>query len=240
MLKFNPSKTKVVYFSRNANAILLKLFFQGDRLECVQVHRHLDLLLSHNLSWSEYIFHSRKAYKKLRLLKNENSELEGNICQNLYISFMNQLLNTPQLFGTAALLMILKCLKKYSYLQLALSLVFPFLYLENPFTKKRAGKLYKIGVTFLKWLQCSKFTICVAPSYLKDIIPDKDKIFPNTIILFLDADKNYVPDSMRLWNLSKADAREAISITSFRKNISVEIVNPLSFYAFGKRFINII
>ena len=82
LLKFNPSKTKVVYFSRNANAILLKFFFQGDRLECVQVHRHLDLLLSHNLSWSEYIFHSRKAYKKLRLLKNENSELEGNICQN--------------------------------------------------------------------------------------------------------------------------------------------------------------
>ena len=70
------------YFSRNANGILLKLFFQGDRLECVQVHRHLDLLLSHNLSWSEYIFHSRKAYKKLRLLKNENSELEGNISQN--------------------------------------------------------------------------------------------------------------------------------------------------------------
>ena len=121
-----------------------------------------------------------------------------------------------------------------------MSLVFPFLHLENPFTQKRAGKLYKIGVTLLKWLQCSKFTICVTPSYLKDIIPDKDKIFPNTIILFLDADKNYVPDSMRLWNLLKAEAREAISITSFRKNISVEIVDPLSFYAFGKRFINII
>ena len=46
LLKFNPSKTKVVYFSRNANAIIVpKLFFQGDRLECVPVHRHLGLLL---------------------------------------------------------------------------------------------------------------------------------------------------------------------------------------------------
>ena len=33
---------------------------------------------------------------------------------------------------------------------------------------------------------------------------------------------------------------EAISINSFRKNISVEIENPPSYYAFGKRFINII
>ena len=28
----------------------------------------------------------------------------------------------------------------------------------------------------------------VAPSYLKDIIPDIDKIFPNTFILILDTD----------------------------------------------------
>ena len=52
--------------------------------------------------------------------------------------------------------------------------------------------------------------------------------------------KSFVPDSIRLWNLLKAEAREAISINSFRKNISVEIENPPSYYAFGKRFINII
>ena len=40
--------------------------------------------------------------------------------------------------------------------------------------------------------------------------------------------------------LLKAEAREAISINSFRKNIFVEIVNPPSYYAFGNRFINII
>ena len=52
--------------------------------------------------------------------------------------------------------------------------------------------------------------------------------------------KSFVPDSIRLWNLLKAEAREAISINSFRKNISVEIANPPSYYAFGKHFINII
>ena len=65
LLKFNPSKTKNVCFSKKASLITLNLFFQGDKLECVHVHRHLGLLLSHNLiSWSEYISSIvEKAYK---------------------------------------------------------------------------------------------------------------------------------------------------------------------------------
>ena len=58
--KLNPSKTKAVYFSRKASPITPKLFFKGDKLECVPVHHHLGLQLSHNLIWSGYIFHSRK------------------------------------------------------------------------------------------------------------------------------------------------------------------------------------
>ena len=32
-----------------------KLFFNGDRLEFVPVHRHLGLLISENLSWTNFI-----------------------------------------------------------------------------------------------------------------------------------------------------------------------------------------
>ena len=78
-----------------------------------------------------------------------------------------------------------------------------------------------------------------APTYLSTAIPDKRESIPsyNTrnkhignyfisrcrLELFK---KSVVPDSIRLWNLFKAEAREAISsINSFRKNISVEIEN---------------
>ena len=40
----------------------------------------------------------------------------------------------------------------------------------------------------------------------------------------------FVPDSIRLWNLLKAEAREAILIKNFHNNISVEIANPPSYY----------
>ena len=44
--------------------------------------------------------------------------------------------------------------------------------------------------------------------------------------------KSFVPDSIRLWNLLKAEEREAISINSFSKNLSVEIANPPSYFVF--------
>ena len=52
--------------------------------------------------------------------------------------------------------------------------------------------------------------------------------------------KYFVPDSIRFCYLLKAEARESYSINVFRKNISVEIVNPPSYYVFGKTFNNII
>lgn len=63
-------RTNVVFFTKKHNSVLSKLFFEGDRLEFVPTHRHLGLLLSQNLSWSEYIDDIvNSAYKKLGLLK---------------------------------------------------------------------------------------------------------------------------------------------------------------------------
>ena len=121
--KFNPSKTKVVYFSRKASPITPTLFYQGDKLECVPVHRHLGLSLSKNLSWSEYIFSIvEKAYKAFEKIEVQNwKKIFVKIVHCIFYN-VDPLLNTHQLFGMAALRMILKNLKKYSYLQLELLL----------------------------------------------------------------------------------------------------------------------
>ena len=69
LLKFNPCKTRVVYFSRQLVSLHQRYFFKAISWS-VPVHRHLGLLLSHNLIWSEYIFSKvEKAYKNLRFLK---------------------------------------------------------------------------------------------------------------------------------------------------------------------------
>ena len=45
LLKFNSRLSLAVYFSRKASPVTPKLFVQGDKLECVPVHRHLGLSL---------------------------------------------------------------------------------------------------------------------------------------------------------------------------------------------------
>lgn len=42
-LKFNPTKTKDVFFTKKHNSVLSKLSFEGDILEFVPTHLHLGL-----------------------------------------------------------------------------------------------------------------------------------------------------------------------------------------------------
>ena len=144
----------------------------------------------------------------------------------------------------AALLMILKNLKKYTKLQLELLLIFPFLHLENTFIQKQVGKLTKqtlctklYDVQNLHWWCPTLLHYENVSSYNTR---NKNNYYILTYKLELCIKISFVSDSIRLWNLLKAEARETISINSFRKNISVEIANSRSYFTFGKRFINII
>ena len=137
--------------------------------------------------------------------------MEGNICQNCTYYLLGQLLNTPQLFGMAVLLMILKSLKMYSYLQLELLLLFHIFTSRESLYAETGWQTYFINF---------------------------DYFIPTCRIELFK--KSLVPDSIGLWYLLKAEARETILINSFCKNVSVEIINQPSYNAFGKRFINII
>lgn len=70
-LKFNPTKTKDVFFTKKHNSVLSKLFFEGYIMEFVLTHRHLGLLLSQNLRLFDYIDGTvTSAFQKLGLKKN--------------------------------------------------------------------------------------------------------------------------------------------------------------------------
>lgn len=56
LLKFNPSKTKALFFILKSNFYFPKLQFpKNRRLKFVSSHKHLGLLFCQNLCWSEYI-----------------------------------------------------------------------------------------------------------------------------------------------------------------------------------------
>ena len=70
LLTLNSSKTKVVFFSKKEISVMPKLFFNGDRLDFVSVHRHLGPLILESLSWTNFIDSVvNSASKKIGLLK---------------------------------------------------------------------------------------------------------------------------------------------------------------------------
>ena len=55
LLQFNPQKTKAVFFSLKNVEKFPELFFGDCTLEYVSQHKHLGVLLSSNLGWSDHI-----------------------------------------------------------------------------------------------------------------------------------------------------------------------------------------
>ena len=70
LLQFNPQKIKAVFFSLKNIEQFPKLFLGDCTLEYVSQHKHLGVLLSSNLGWSDHIEKNvKKAYKNLVFLK---------------------------------------------------------------------------------------------------------------------------------------------------------------------------
>ena len=89
LLKFNPSKTKVVFFNTRKNKEFPKLLFQDSQLEYVQTHKHLGVTFSYNLSWSSHIeILLSNAYKKLGLLKKLKFKINRKSLSLMYTSFI--------------------------------------------------------------------------------------------------------------------------------------------------------
>lgn len=87
-----------------------------DRLEFVPTHRHLGLLLSQNLSWSEYIDGIvNSAYKKLGLKKKPKFKIGRDHLSKLYIAFIRTTLEYASIVWDGCLCMIQTNLKGFNY-----------------------------------------------------------------------------------------------------------------------------
>ena len=89
LLKFNPSKTKAVFFSTKKNIVFPCLEFQNCTLDFVSTHKHLGIIFSQDFSWTTYIDSIlAKAYKKLGLLKKLKFKVSSKTLSLLYTTFI--------------------------------------------------------------------------------------------------------------------------------------------------------
>jgi hypothetical protein len=93
LVKFNPDKTEVLFFSCNKTSRNPVLIFDDDHLNFVSSHKHLGVTLSNDGKWHAHIdniMHS--ASKVLGLMKAIKFKLNRNTLNQIYISFLRPVL----------------------------------------------------------------------------------------------------------------------------------------------------
>lgn len=229
LLKFNPSKTKVVYFNKKNISAMPKLFFKGDRLECVPVHRHLGLLLSQNLIWSEYIDGVvNSANKKLGLLKKLKFKMGRKNLTKLYITFIRPMLEYASIVWDGCSKYDAEKLEKVQLTAARIVTGLPIFVSRDALYSETGWETLKHRRYIAKMTTLYKIHTGRAPEYLKDIVPNKrehvstyntrnkqDFIVPRCRLeLFRNS---FVPDATKQWNLLKTDTREAVSVKTLEK-----------------------
>ena len=93
LVKFNPNKTELLYFSlRNENTIP-KLYFEGTLINLVDDHKHLGVTLSSNGQWKTHIENILlSASKVIGIMRKLKFVLNRRCLNQIYISYVRPLL----------------------------------------------------------------------------------------------------------------------------------------------------
>ena len=94
LMQFNPSKTEVLTISVKCNKMNhLPLFLAGTQLTEVQHHKHLGVILSHDLSWTKHICSIvNKAKQRVAIMKRLKYTLHKSTLAKLYKTLVRPIL----------------------------------------------------------------------------------------------------------------------------------------------------
>ena len=248
LLQFNPSKTKVIFFTKKNINITPKLFFKGDRLECVPVHRHLGLLLSHNLSWSEYIDSIvSSSYKKIGLLKKLKYKMGRPNLSKLYTSFIRPTLEYASIVWDGCSVQDTEKLEKVQLTAARIVTGLPIFASKESLYFETGWETLKTRRYVAKMITMFKINTRNVPDYLRDIVPKKHEnvskyntrnkdqfIVPRCNLELFK--KSFVPDAIKHWNSLNIEARVCTCINPFCKYLASCASNPPLYFSFGKRY----
>ena len=94
LVAYNPSKTKSLIISRKTRRqIHPPLYLFDEEISEVEHHKHLGVLLSHDLRWSDHIDYTlSKAYNRINILRKLKYTLDRRSLETIYISFIRPIL----------------------------------------------------------------------------------------------------------------------------------------------------
>ena len=254
LVKFNPAKTDVMFFTLNKNThVRPSIFFQNTQLNYVQTHKHLGVTLSEDGTWHQHITNiaasASKVLGTMRLLK---FKLKRKTLNQIYISYLRPIIEYASIVWDNCTNYEKDLLEKIQYdaARIVTGLT-RSVHLNN--LLKEIGwvsladrrKMQKLILVF-------KHTNNLLPNYLNNIFPD---IVLNSNPYLLRNNLDYatvarrlqiystsvIPSSVKIWNELDQDIRESDSLSTFKfklKKIYKAHAVP-SFFLEGDRFLQV-
>lgn len=253
LVKFNPAKTEVMFFSLR-NLARPSLIFDNIPLDFVDEHKHLGVTLSHDGSWHTHISNiTSSASKVLGSMRMLKYKLKYKTLDNVYIYYLRPLLEYASTVWDSCRQYEKDTLEKLQYEAARI---------VNGLTRSVSihNLLNEIGWVSLehrrsiqKLILAYKQKNGLLPSYLHDLFPstvgdsndyslrinDNFITLPRRLELY---SRSVIPDSIKLWNDLDLSIRNATTLQSFKNKLKNKFKSPRvsSYYTSGECYYTVI
>jgi hypothetical protein len=250
LVTFSPPKTEALIISNKSNLDRHpKLELNGETITEVKHHKHLGIILSHNLRWNAHIDQLvNKGTKLNNMMKAFKFKLDRRSLEIIYMSFIRPTLEYADVLFTGT---YDSDLCKLDMLQVeAMRIV------TGATARSNIRLLYDdLGwpsLSFRRQIHCLclmyKIVNGNAPEYLKDLIPARDlpggrqnlRSCTNEEIKIPFArtesfNRSFLPFTLRLWNDLDLETRQILTLDSFKQALKEPKDRMLSILYYGKR-----
>ena len=250
LVKFSPPKTKTVLISNKGKLNehpVLKI--QGQEIKSVQEHKHLGIVLSHNLRWNAHIDDIvNRCSKKVNMMKAFKYELDRKSLETIYLSFIRPTIEYGDILyaGTYesdlckldriqvdAMRIVTGATERSNIALLYEELCWPLL--------ESRRQVHCLSMMF-------KIVNGLAPQYLCDLIsprvniPEgrnlrstKNDLLPIPFTRTESFRRSYIPHSIRLWNGLNNAIRSCPTIETFKNAYQGPNKKSNNLFYLGKR-----
>jgi len=220
---------------------------QNTPIQEVKVHKHLGIFIANDCSWHEHIAYIKdKAWNRINIMRRLKHTLDRKALDIIYCSFIRpNIENSDVVFDNCchyekddlekiqieAARIVSGCTKLVSITELYREVGW-----ETLDTRRRKHKLVLMY----------KITTNLTPAYLKSIVPDTvgaNNPYPlrngddirNVTTRTTTYSNSFVPSTITEWNKLPLDTRNAVSLTSFKHLLNIDVKKPNILYNYGKR-----
>ena len=235
LVKFNPSKTKYLIFSKKSTRVEYgPIYLQGKKLSEVDSHKHLGLLFTNTMTWDKHIDKICKdAGKRLTVIKRLPNQIAPLTKLSMYKTYIRPLLEYGSVIFdncTKSMADQLESLQR----QAIISSLRAYKNTANIYLQKESGlPSLQNQRTIANLVTLFKMYKGKGPTYLKKLVPDS--VGTSTSLNLRNAHdirppkshrktnyflKSFLPSTIRVWNTLSISVRNISSTDAFKSQLN--------------------